>query len=362
MSVSTAKSSTTNNGKSSFQGIIPDFCQLQRSFVLVLLSILLALVFTLMTFQPGQSIWFNLGLHALFTVWVSLVAGALLCLTRQRLNQLSVVRVTLVVTLMTTLLTLLSSLIAIQLFYYISFDTNYLSFDWSHRDHLWIMFRNSLVAALITLVWMRYLYLRQQVMKGLVAEGEARFRSLQARIQPHFLFNTLNTIASLIDINPKAAESTLEHLATLLRSSLKATTDNIPLQQEIELCQHYLAIEQQRLGKKLKVDWQIEVDTTSYALPALTLQPLVENAVYHGIQRLPKGGVVTVIIRESNDGLLCQVINPIPNRAARPGNQTAQSNIQQRLSIRYGESATMKVQSNDDLYQVELFLPNEVNV
>ncbi len=349
------------NGKSSFQGIIPDFCQLQRAFMLVLLSILLALLFSLMTFQPGQSFWFNLGLNAIFTVWVSLLVGAIMCLLRQRLNRLTIPQVTLVVTLMTTLLTALSSMIAIQLFYYISFDTNYLLFDWSNRELLWIISRNSLVAALITLVWMRYLFLRQQVIKGLVAEGEARFRSLQARIQPHFLFNTLNTIASLIDINPKAAESTLEHLATLLRSSLKATTDNISLQQEIELCRHYLAIEQQRLGAKLKIDWQIEVDPAAFSLPALTLQPLVENAVYHGIQRLPKGGVVTIIIRHLEGGLSCQVMNPIPKTAARPGNQTAQSNIQQRLSIRYGERATMKVQQTAELYQVNLFLPDEVS-
>jgi two-component system sensor histidine kinase AlgZ len=284
----------------------------------------------------------------------------LLCLLRGYLNALSIPQVTLAVSLLIAILTAVSSVIAVQLVYTHSWSGDYLTFDVSNPEHLWILVRNTTVAALITLVWMRYLFLRQQVMLGLVAEGEARFRSLQARIQPHFLFNTLNTIASLIDLNPKAAESTLEHLATLLRSSLKATTDNVPLQQEIELCQHYLAIEQQRLGDKLQVDWHIEGDPNQLTLPALTLQPLVENAVYHGIQRLPKGGIIQIRLRAHTQGIHCQVINPLPATAAQPGNQTAHSNIQQRLAIRYGDSAKMTIQQTSEQYQVDLFLPNEV--
>ena len=350
------------NHSNTERGIIPDFCQLPRVFILVLLSELLAILFTILTYNLQQSAWYLLGFHSIFVLWISLFSGAFFCLTRRWLNRCSIVIVTVLSTAAIALITLLTSFLALSLFFNTAITLS--------PEQLWFLIRNTTAAVLITLVWMRYLYLRQQVLNGIIAEGEARFRSLQAKIQPHFLFNTLNTIASLIAISPAKAENTLEHLATLLRSSLKPGDDLVPLQTELELCQHYLEIEKQRLGDKLIVDWQIDVEPEVYKLPPFTLQPLVENAVYHGIQRLVDGGVVTIKAEQITGQSLSSKVatsaeyflrlegsNPLPATGSKPGNQTAQSNIQQRLSIRYGSQAKMTTHRNDDHYITELLIP-----
>ncbi|PWK52790.1 sensor histidine kinase [Pleionea mediterranea] len=350
------------NHSNTERGIIPDFCQLPRVFMLVLLSELLAILFTILTFNLQQSAWYLLGLHSVFVLWISLFSGAFFCLTRRWLNRCSIVTVTVLSTAAIALITLLSSLLALSLFFNTTITLS--------PEQMWFLIRNTTAAVLITLVWMRYLYLRQQVLNGIIAEGEARFRSLQAKIQPHFLFNTLNTIASLIAISPTKAENTLEHLATLLRSSLKPGDDLVSLQTELDLCRHYLEIEQQRLGDKLIIEWQIDVDPEAYTLPPFTLQPLVENAVYHGIQLLVDGGVVSIKAEQvagkslssqasshAEPLLRLEVSNPLPASRSKPGNQTAQSNIQQRLSIRYGSQAKMITHHNNDHYITELLIP-----
>ncbi len=341
------------------RGIIPDFCQLPRVFMLVLLSELLALLFTLLTYQIDRSFWLELGVHSLFILWVSLASGAILCALRSWLNSLSVVQVTLFTTLSIALVSFTSSILALTVFFN-------QTLQWQLAEHSWFIFRNTLVAVLITLVWMRYLYLRQQVLNGIVSEGEARFKALQARIQPHFLFNTLNTIASLITINAERAEETLEHLSVLLRSSLKPSVDRITLAHEIELCRNYLDIEAARLGDKLKVHWNIDLNPELYQLPPFTLQPVIENAVYHGIQLLAEGGVIEIEIhsmtlKAGQPAVKIKVTNPVPKNRGRSGNQIAQTNIQQRLNIRYGSLATMDVSQTETHYTVELVIPELVD-
>ncbi|WP_144392613.1 sensor histidine kinase [Pleionea sediminis] len=348
-----------NSIKASERGIIPDFCQLPRVFMLVLLSELLAVLFTLLTHQIHHSFWLQLGENSLFTLWVSLGSGAILCLLRRWLNDLSIISVTLFTCASVSFVTMLASLAALFLFY------NQPLVWFQHQEQSWFIFRNTLSALLITLVWMRYLYLRQQVLNGIVSESEAQFKALQARIQPHFLFNTLNTIASLIAINAQRAESTLEHLSVLLRSSLKPAGDLISLSQEIELCKNYLEIEKERLGPKLTMNWNValqDIDSEKFTIPPFTLQPLVENAVYHGIQRLAEGGLIEinieqVAIKNKTTGVQIKVSNPLPDDPGLSGNQMAQSNIEQRLSIRYGPLATMKVNREQNQYSVTVTIP-----
>ncbi|MEE4245648.1 MAG: histidine kinase [Kangiellaceae bacterium] len=335
------------------KGMIPNFCLLPRVLLLIIIAELLAVLFTVLSHQIDQSIWNSLGLSSMFILWNSLFCAAIFCLYREQLNRLSVSRITILSSLLVFCSTLFTSLVALSWFYRVELTFN--------DAQLWFIGRNLLVAVMITLAWTRYLYLRLQVIEGLKAEGESRFRSLQAKIQPHFLFNTLNTIASLVTIDSDKAERTIENLSALMRSSLNPSDDVIALAQEISLCKAYLAIEQQRLGDKLRVVWQVDCDPTTVVLPPFTLQPLIENAVYHGIQRLNKGGEVLIEISQVKLQLSMSVTNPTPNNKAISGNQTAQSNIRQRLQIRYGEAANLTINQQANSYQALVVLPIELD-
>ncbi len=340
----------TNSEQDKTQGMIPNFCLPTRALALLILAQSLALLLTLLMYDQDHSFWSQLGLNSLFIVWNACCCGIVFCAAKDYLNQqntavLSVMAISTVVIIIG-----LNSVAAIVYFYNNPLDV-------ANNYQSWFIFRNVAVGLIITLTWLRYLYLRNQVYQSLIAEGEAQFRALQARIQPHFLFNTLNTIASLITIDQERAETTVEHLASVLRANLKPGQLSISLAQEIEISQHYLAIEQQRLGDKCQVKWQIEVDPKQYSIPPFTLQPLVENAVYHGIQRLSSGGEITIEIKPLNHGLFISVENPIPETPSKPGNQTAQSNIAQRMAIRYGHSAKMNIEALSKSYRVTLTLP-----
>lgn len=340
---------TLNNQQE--KGMIPKLCQLPRVFILILLSELLALLFTLLTFNSAESFWLKLGLYSFFIFWTSLVISFLLCAARDWLNAKSVGISTLLATVIVMTTTVMSSLIAIPLV-----DVG-VELDWHNPEQQWFVFRNLVIATLISLAWMRYLYLRQRMHNSIQAEGEAQFRALQAKIHPHFLFNTLNTIASLISIAPEKAETTIERLAGLLRSNLRPSQELITLAQEIITCKDYLFIEQQRLGEKLSVIWDVEPSCEPYLIPPFTLQPLVENAVYHGIQQLHKGGTVTISVKSDEHSLLLSVINPVPDIANSRGNQVAHDNIRERLRIRYGAAASMTIEQHQQQYLVKLIIP-----
>ncbi|MCO7227097.1 sensor histidine kinase [Pleionea sp. CnH1-48] len=334
------------------EGIIPDFCQLPNVFLTVLLSEILAVLVTILGYQHGISPWFQLGLHSLFIVWNTLCSAAVLCLLRDWLNRRSVVTLSLfcIATVLTS--TLISSLVAMYFYHSPSLDL-------SHPVQQVFIIRNEVAALLISAVVLRYLYLNHQYRLGIVAESNARFDSLQARIHPHFLFNTLNTIASLIAIDQDKAERTLENLSALMRSGLKQSQQQTPLKQELSLCRAYADIEHQRLGERLSMEWQIDPSLEDWPLPPFTLQPLIENAIYHGIQSLPEGGTVRVEGYRKKQSLVLKVTNPTPDNAPPHGNQSAHQNIQQRLLIRYGADAKMRIEHEDNTYRVTLVIPQE---
>jgi two-component system sensor histidine kinase AlgZ len=205
---------------------------------------------------------------------------------------------------------------------------------------------------------LRYFYVRFTGQLRLQTESRARLQALQARIRPHFLFNSLNTIASLTYDQPARAEQAIENLADLFRASLNAEA-SISLQQEIELTQNYIELEQLRLDQRLKVSWDIEADTDRIQLPALTLQPLVENAIYHGIEPLAKGGEVIISIKQGEQ-LVIGITNPLnksANSQHRKGNQMALENIHERLNLAFHGQAKIQHVAENDLYKVEIRIP-----
>ena len=200
--------------------------------------------------------------------------------------------------------------------------------------------------------------------RSIVLEAQARISALQALIRPHFLFNSMNTIASLTRSDPSRAEEAIEDLADLLRANLGVQKDRTTLKEELEIAAIYQRIEKLRLGDRLNVHWNIGELPMRALIPSLTIQPLLENAIYHGIELLPEGGDVTVTGVRNELNLEIEMRNPVAADCSRKkvGNQMALANIRQRFELAYGGKATVSVEQTDDEFRVKLCFPYDEQV
>lgn len=215
-----------------------------------------------------------------------------------------------------------------------------------------------LLTGLIGAVALRYFYVRDQWQAQVQARAKASVDALQARIRPHFLFNSMNSIASLVRTDPATAERAVEDLADLFRAALGAGDGDATLQQEVELAKRYLAIETLRLRDRLRVTWKLPDPLPDIRLPRLVLQPLVENAVVHGIAPLPEGGEIEIAIRVARGRLELRITNPcLPAGRQDAGNGHAQASIAQRLAFHFGSSVKMTARHVDGHYFCEVSLP-----
>jgi two-component system sensor histidine kinase AlgZ len=195
------------------------------------------------------------------------------------------------------------------------------------------------------------------------ALSEARLQALQARIRPHFLYNSMNTIAALTRSDPGRAEDAVLDLADLFRASLDERRSLIPLAQELEAARTYQRIEELRLGSRLRVRWEVEDLPQQALVPALMLQPLLENAIGHGIENLPEGGEVSISGAVAAGLLQITVRNPLPpdSRAAEPGGERgsgiALDNIRERLTLLFGNAAGISAGREGGQFEVRLRLP-----
>jgi len=190
------------------------------------------------------------------------------------------------------------------------------------------------------------------------AQTEARLAALNARIRPHFLFNSLNAVLSLIRARPQQAEAALESLAELFRAAMRDPGELVSLADEIALGKQYLDLERLRLGERLHVDWAVTDAPLELPIPPLMLQPLLENAVYHGIEPAPEGGTVHIGIAQRGDELRISIANPTvgPLKHA-TGNHIALANIRERLALYYDLEARLEIDADDDHYEVRIILP-----
>lgn len=218
------------------------------------------------------------------------------------------------------------------------------------------LLRAALLAAAAAGLLLAYFELRIQAISPAVAE--ARLAALNARIRPHFLFNSLNTVLSLIRAEPKRAEAALESLADLFRAALRDHRQLVPLSDEIALGRQYLELERLRLGERLQVDWDVADVPLDTLIPPLMLQPLLENAVYHGIETAPDGGTVRIGFARRGDELAIEIGNPMPTSRQHPaGNQMAVANIRERLALYYDLEARLEVCQQAGDYLVRIALP-----
>ena len=327
---------------------IPDLCAPRSVFVMVLLTELMVIVYVLADGSLPRFNWDLLATCSLFVQWVVLLSAAMLCQLRQPFSRLSLPVATSGSLLVILAVTAASSLLALWLYPQLV----------RNSVGSWWLLRNLLVAGVLAGIVLRYFYLQQQLRLQEKLELQSRLDSLRARIRPHFLFNTLNSIASLIMSRPEAAEQAVEDLSELFRVSLRENQRQTTVEDELHLCELYLGIEQLRLGGRLQVEWQIDSAARDQPMPSLILQPLVENAVYHGISQLSEGGTIRVVVTLVGSDIVVGVENPVPSQSVHTeGHHMALANIEQRLQALYGPGPKLRVLPEGDTYRVELRYP-----
>jgi len=212
------------------------------------------------------------------------------------------------------------------------------------------------LVALTTVALLTYFELRERALSP--ALTEARLQALQARIRPHFLFNSINAVLSLVRKEPQRAEATLEDMADLFRVLMADNRELTSLAREIELCRQYLGIEQLRLGERLRVDWQLSAMPRDALVPPLVLQPLLENAVYHGIEPRSEPGTISIQVYTVRDELHAVLRNPYRQQSDHhAGNRMALANIRERLALHFDAEARLTVKASDDAYEVRIVMP-----
>lgn len=286
--------------------------------------------------------WALLGRISLLAMGIALFSALALTICEQFLLRSYPLRAALLSFIIIMIIAGLSALIA-ELAMVFSLPARILS---------WPRVHETLVLAIIpAVILIRYLSIQQHLWVLQRAELEARTRAQQAQIRPHFLFNSMNMVASLIISDPVKAERSLEDLAELYRRILNEPQTLIPLREELSICRSYLALEKMRLGDRLEVEWQVGDYGAGVTIPCLTLQPVLENAVYHGIQLLRLGGKIEIKIGRKRDRISIKVQNPHrPRMQHNKGNNLAMENIKSRLVAYFGSSALVKSEIVDGSY------------
>jgi two-component system sensor histidine kinase AlgZ len=336
---------------------LPDFCTQRTTLAIVLIVELTAIVLTLARQSIVVDFWTDLVRTSLFLLWTGLTGAALLCVLRRSLMRLSVAASSVVV------LGLIAALVAlISACAYLIGRTQLVADTYGAalfpRSPLNFALRNVWIGMVVTGLALRYFYVAHEWRRSVELRAAARVHALQARIRPHFLFNSMNTIAALTRSDPPRAESAVQDLADLFRATLSDQHSTITLAEELEVARTYQRMEQLRLGGRLTVEWRTDSLPGDALVPGLVIQPLLENAIYHGIEPRPEGGRVT-ITGEISSGLITIVVrNPLgAGPQQRDGNRLALANIRERLTLMYGERALMKSGTFDGEYIVTLRFP-----
>jgi two-component system, LytTR family, sensor histidine kinase AlgZ len=212
------------------------------------------------------------------------------------------------------------------------------------------------IAALLAAALLAYFRLLTKAHSPALAE--ARLQALQARIRPHFLFNSLNAVLALIRRDPQRAERALEDLADLFRTLMADARQFVRLADELALLERYAELEQLRLGERLRISWELDTAPADALLPPLVLQPLLENAVYHGVE--PGTGTADVLVHVAQRGkrVLARIENPyLEAEAHRAGNRMALDNIRERLQLFFDAEARISVKVINGRYSVEIEIP-----
>ena len=330
---------------SSMTPLLPNLGRLPVLLAILLITELVVILYVFSLSPLGSFDWQRLSLLSLYAQWISLLSMGGLNYWRPLINSQSA-----------KVAACLSFgwIISVTLLSNIGAQWIYAGGKWAVFSFPWLLRDVMIIAALAALI-LRYRYMQQCWHAEQKATQSARIEALHARIRPHFLFNSMNTIASLISYAPLEAEKAVEDLAALFRASLSQSDALVSWQQELDICRAYLRIEQQRLGHRLQVDWQIDNLPDDCQLPPLSVQPLIENAIYHGIENTLAGGTLLIRAQVNNGLLRIDVENPCdagnkrsfkpldltqPHAIPKTHNGIALDNIRARLAVIYPQTET----------------------
>jgi len=328
--------------------VLPELCTPPQTLSLILVAALVALLLAVAGAEPGR-FWDTLGRLALFCEFLTLASAAAVCLLRRPLARYGTVPAMLM---LFVVLALTAWAVAEGAWFLLrAYGTTN-----GPSQAIWVG-RVVIVAAIVDGMLLRYLYVTAAWRDNVRREAASRLEALTTRVRPHFLFNTLNTAVALVRDQPGAAERTLENLAELFHASLGNRGVRVPVAEELDIAERYLAIEALRLGDRLRVEWDVAPEVRKALLPPLLLQTLVENAVTHGIEPSAAGGILFVSVSREGDQLKVRVTNP-----RIPGTEVERHGIglagaRARLQLAFGMDARLRVTETGDAFEVQVECP-----
>ncbi|OZB35220.1 MAG: alginate biosynthesis protein [Alishewanella sp. 34-51-39] len=318
---------------------LPDFRSPVQLLRVIVFTQGLALLLAFAPFSIDSSPWYRLGFISMFLQWIALISCLTFSWFTPLLSRASFWQLALLI--QGILLTITVGCTIISFWYFQQLAPT--------LELPALLINNLLICFVVALLVIQLVIMSDEQSKSITAQSRAELIALQARIRPHFLFNTLNSTAELVHQNAAAAEQALLDLAA---------SETISLTEELALCRRYLSLEQWRLGERLKVNWQLPEPMPELQLPALTLQPLLENAVLHGIEPAAAGGEILIKMTQTAQQLQIVITNPYPLQGSRqPHNGMALQNIQQRLAYVFAEQAQMVIKDQNQQFSVTLVLP-----
>jgi two-component system sensor histidine kinase AlgZ len=333
---------------------VPNLCAMRAVFAVVVIGELLAILLSLAVAEGMRDFWSALSPISLMVQWIGLSSAVLICLIRPGLNRLGNWRAGFSV----FIILLGVAWFVARLMIWIDSSMELAMLQNNPNDLIW---RAVGISAIVGVLVLHYLYLQYLWRRQEEAENSARLQALYSRIRPHFLFNSMNTIASLTRSDPAMAEEVVQDLADLFRVSLGDASQLSSLGKELELARQYLSIEGYRLGDRLHLEWDLLDLPEQAKIPPMIIQPLLENAVYHGIEPAANGGTITITGRYRRKRINLSIRNTLPKdgeQSHRKGNQLAMENIRARLAGVYDVEASLTESNIDGEHQVRLVIPH----
>ncbi len=326
----------------SYPVTLPDFCNLGVMLRILILANIMGLAAALVRSARLSDILSEVQQVSLIMQPALLISLITLCLLKKPLQRLSYtwgIGVVLGVALCSV--TAVHQLIASRIF---------LVEGLGQLNRYWLL------TLLMSGALLTYFNMRSRILSPAI--GEARLQALQARIRPHFLFNSINAVMSLVRSEPQRAERALQDMADLFRVLMRENRELVRLEDEVNLCWQYLELESLRLGDRLQIAWHIDKMPKDAMVPPLILQPILENAVYHGIEPGSGTGEISVNIFHSRDQVQLAIKNPyLQEGSHHAGNKMAMQNIRERLSLHFDAEARLKCEVQGDFYLVQISMP-----
>lgn len=328
---------------------LPDLCNPLAFLRLTLLGVFIAIVLTLLREGLQGFMLAEMGRLFLYSVWIVFISAAGLCQLRKWGTRLSVLHSSCLAILWLVFSATICSLAACELVLraLVNDDLSYFS----------IWGETTLLTLILGSLVLRFLYVHHELQRQQRQLMQAQYDALQARIRPHFLFNSLNSIATLIGMDAQRAEDAILNLSDLLRATL-GEKDQHSLADELHICSKYLDIEALRMGERMHVVMDVDSELNTMPVPTLFLQPLLENAVMHGLQQLPEGGQLSVQIKRSTTNpktVLMDIKNPIPlKRSSSTGSGSALDNIKSRLDQFFSAPVVFETKETDSLFHMHI--------